>query len=80
MRGSMALQLTGHKYKYSCRMDKEVKTDKDYIEELEMRFEESADIWKLTNELIYGPDGYIVKMQGLKNKVKELESKLKNTK
>ena len=45
----MALQLTGHKYKYSCRMDKAVKTDKDYIEELEMRLEESADIWKLTN-------------------------------
>ena len=50
------VQLTGHKYKYSCRMDKIVDTDKLYIEELEMRFEESADIWKLTNEIIYGPN------------------------
>ena len=41
----MGLQLTGHKYKYSCRLDKAVETDKDYIEELEMRFEEAADVW-----------------------------------
>jgi hypothetical protein len=30
-------------------MDKIVDTDELYIEELEMRFEESADIWKLTD-------------------------------
>ena len=76
----MALQLTGQKYKYSYRLDKAVKTDKDYIEELEMRFEDASDIWKLTCEQVYGPDGYIVKMQDLQNKVKELESKLKNKK
>ena len=76
----MALQLTGQKYKYSYRLDKAVKTDKDYIEELELRFEEASDVWKLTAELIYGPDGYFVKMQGLQNKVKELESKLKSQK
>jgi len=72
----MGLQLTGAKYKYSCRMDKIVDTDEDYIEELEMRFEESADIWKLTNEIIYGPNGYIVKMQALKNEVKKLKAEL----
>ena len=71
------VQLTGHKYKYSCRMDKIVDTDKLYIEELEMRFEESADIWKLTNEIIYGPNGYIVKMGALKNKIRELETELR---
>tara|TARA_R110000796_G_scaffold117809_1_gene231036 strand:+ start:392 stop:700 length:309 start_codon:yes stop_codon:yes gene_type:complete len=70
------LQLTGFKYKYSCRLDKAVKTDKDYIEELEMRFEESADIWKLTNEVIYGFDGYIVQMGALKQQVKKLEAEL----
>ena len=73
----LPLQLTGAKYKYSCRMDKAVNTDKDYIEELEMRFEESADIWALTNELIYGRNGYIVNMGGLKNKIKKLEAELK---
>ena len=73
----MALQLTGHKYKYSCRLDKLVDTKEDYIEELEMRFEESADIWKLTNEIIYGPNGYIVQLGALKNKVKELETELR---
>ena len=35
------LKLTGHKFKYSCRMDKPVQTNEDYIEELEMRFEDS---------------------------------------
>ena len=73
----LPLQLTGAKYKYSSRMDKRVDTDKDYIEELEMRFEESADIWKLTNEIIYGPNGYIVQIGALKNKVRELEKELK---
>ena len=68
--------MTGAKYKYSCRMDKAVTTDSDYIEELEMRFEESADIWKLTNEIIYGFDGYIVQMGALKNKIKKLEAEL----
>ena len=73
----MALQLTGHKYKYSCRLDKLVDTKEDYIEELEMRFEESADIWKLTNEIIYGPNGYIVQLGALKSRVKELETELR---
>ena len=68
--------MTGAKYKYSCRMDKAVTTDSDYIEELEMRFEESADIWKLTNEIIYGFNGYIVQMGALKNKIKKLEAEL----
>tara|TARA_A100001388_G_C28701387_1_gene466374 strand:- start:141 stop:371 length:231 start_codon:yes stop_codon:yes gene_type:complete len=58
-------------------MDKIVDTDELYIEELEMRFEESADIWKLTNEIIYGPNGYIVKMGALKNKIRELETELR---
>ena len=55
MQKDMGLQLTGHKYKYSCRLDKAVETDKDYIEELEMRFEEAADVWHLTCYQIYGP-------------------------
>ena len=72
----MGLQITGAKYKYSCRMDKRVDTDKDYIEELEMRFEEAADIWNLTTWQIYGPMGYIVQIGGLKNKVRKLEAEL----
>ena len=76
-RKNIPVQLTGAKYKYSCRMDKVVDTDELYIEELEMRFEESADIWKLTNEIIYGPNGYIVKMGALKNKIRELETELR---
>jgi len=71
-----ALQLTGAKFKYSCRMDKAVKTKEDYIEELELRFEESAYIWHITCDEIYGDNGYIVKMSALKNKIKTLEAEL----
>ena len=51
-------------------MDKPVKTNEDYIEELEMRFEESADMWNLTSWQIYGPNGYIVQLSALKNELK----------
>lgn len=71
------LQLTGHKYKYSCRMDKAVKTDQEYIEELEMRFEESADIWHLTNEVIYGGKGYICTISSLRQQLKEAQLEIK---
>ena len=57
-------------------MDKPVKTNEDYIEELEMRFEESADMWNLTSWQIYGPNGYIVQLSALKNKIKTLEAEL----
>ena len=72
----MGLQLTGHKFKYSCRMDKPVKTNEDYIEELEMRFEESADMWKLTSWQIYGANGYIVQLSALKNELKAVKAEL----
>jgi len=70
------LQLTGAEFTYSCRMDKAVKTKDDYIEELEMRYEESADIWHLTNELIYGGHGFICTISSLRQKVKKLEAEL----
>ena len=54
-------------------MDKLVETNEDYIEELEMRFEESADMWKLTSWQIYGPNGYIVQLSALKNELKAVE-------
>lgn len=73
----MKAQLSGAKFKYSCRLDKPVLTKDDYIEELEMRFEESADIWKLTCEHIYGGNGYVVKEQDYKNKIKQLEEQIK---
>lgn len=72
----MGLQLTGHKYKYSCRMDKAVDTDKDYIEELEMRFEEAVDVWHLTCCQIYGSDGYILQLSALKNENRKLKAEL----
>ena len=72
----MGLQLTGHKFKYSCRMDKPVKTNEDYIEELDMRFEESADMWNLTSWQIYGPNGYIVQLSALKNELKAVKAEL----
>lgn len=72
----MGLQLTGHKFKYSCRMDKLVETNEDYIEELEMRFEESADMWNLTSWQIYGPNGYIVQLSALKNELKAVKAEL----
>ena len=71
------LQLTGATYKYSCRMDKAVKTKDDYIEELEMRFEESADIWCLTNEIIYGGKGFICEISSLKRQLKEAQLEIK---
>lgn len=71
------LQLTGAKYKYSCRMDKAVNTKDDYIEELEMRFEESADIWHLTNNLIYGGKGFIVEISSLKRQLREAKIEIK---
>ena len=57
-------------------MDKPVKTKEDYIEELEMRFEESADIWNLTSWQIYGPNGYIVQLSALKNELKAVKAEL----
>ena len=57
-------------------MDKPVKTNEDYIEELEMRFEESADIWNLTSWQIYGPNGYIVQLSALKNELKAVKAEL----
>ena len=72
----MGLQLTGHNYKYSCRMDKAVDTDKDYIEELEMRFEEAVDVWHLTCYQIYGSDGYILQLSALKNENRKLKAEL----
>jgi|TARA_B100001939_G_C16882596_1_gene591639 hypothetical protein len=57
-------------------MDKPVKTNEDYIEELEMRFEESADMWNLTSWQIYGPNGYIVQLSALKNELKAVKAEL----
>jgi ubiquinone biosynthesis protein Coq4 len=71
------LQLTGNKFKYSCRQDKAVATKDDYIEELEMRWEETADIWHLTNDLIYGGKGYIVQITSLKNQLREAKLEIK---
>ena len=57
-------------------MDKLVETNEDYIEELEMRFEESADMWNLTSWQIYGPNGYIVQLSALKNELKAVKAEL----
>ena len=57
-------------------MDKRVDTDEDYIEELEMRFEEAADIWNLTSWQIYGPGGYILQIGALKNELKAVKAEL----
>ena len=57
-------------------MDEPVKTNEDYIEELEMRFEESADMWNLTSWQIYGPNGYIVQLSALKNELKAVKAEL----
>ena len=75
----MKPQISASKFKYSCRLDKAVLTKEDYIEELEMRFEEAADIWHLTNHQIYGHNGYIMEIQGLKNKINDLEKVIKKT-
>lgn len=74
------LQLTGAKFKYSSRLDKLVKTKDDYIEELEMRYEESADIWNLTNDQIYGKNGYFITISKLKRELKEAKEELKKIK
>ena len=73
----LPLQLTGAKYKYSCRLDKPVRTKDDYIEELEMRYEQSVDIWHVTCEQIYGGEGYIVQLTKLKNDIRHLETENK---
>lgn len=57
-------------------MDKAVDTDKDYIEELEMRFEEAVDVWHLTCYQIYGSDGYILQLSALKNENRKLKAEL----
>ena len=59
-------------------MDKAVNTKDDYIEELEMRFEESADIWHLTNNLIYGGKGFIVEISSLKRQLREAKIEIKS--
>ena len=73
----LPLQFTGAKYKYSCRLDKPVVTKDDYIEELEMRFEESVDNWNITCKEIYGGKGYIVQLIKLKNDIRHLETENK---
>lgn len=71
------VRLTGAKFKYSSRMDKAVLTKEDYIEELEMRFEESADIWHLTCYQIYGRDGFLINISKLRNEVETLKKEIK---
>jgi len=73
----LPLQLTGAKFKYSCRLDKPVKNKDDYIEELEMRYEQSVDIWHVTCEQIFGVKGYIVQLSKLKNNIRHLETENK---
>lgn len=73
----LPLQLTGAKFKYSCRLDKPVKTKDDYIEELEMMYEQSVDIWHVTCEEIWGGEGYIVQLTKLKNNIRHLETENK---
>ena len=68
-------QLSGAKYKYVCSQNI-IDTDQKYIEELETRFEESADIWNLTSWQIYGPKGYIVQISALKNELKAVKAEL----
>ena len=68
-------QLSGAKYKYVCSQNI-IDTDQKYIEELETRFEESADIWNLTSWQIYGPNGYIVQISALKNENRKLKAEL----
>lgn len=74
------IRLTGAKFKYSSRMDKNVITKEDYIEELEMRFEESADIWHLTCDEIYGKKGFITQISKLRVEVETLKKQLANKK
>ena len=69
----MGLRFTGHKYKYVTSLDI-VDTDEKYIKELERQVEDAVDIWKVTNEQIYGGKGYIVEICNLKEKNRQLKS------
>lgn len=69
----MALQFTGHKYKYVGSLEV-IDTDEKYIKELERLVEDSIDAWKVTNEQIYGGNGYVVKMCNLKEQNRELKT------
>ena len=71
----MALQLTANKYKYVGSQDI-VDTDDKYINELERQVEDSIDVWKITNEMIYGGGGYIVEMCRLRHENRELKAEL----
>lgn len=71
----MGLQLTGNKYKYVGSVNI-VDTDEKYIDELERQIEDSIDIWKCTNEMIYGGKGYIVEICRLKQENRELKAEL----
>lgn len=69
----MALQFTGHKYKYVSSLDI-IDTDEKYIKELERQIEDAVDIWKVTNEQIYGGKGYIVELCNLKEQNRQLKT------
>ena len=71
----MGLQFTGNKYKYIGSQDI-VDTDDKYINELERQVEDSIDVWKITNEMIYGGGGYIVEMCRLKQENRELKAEI----
>ena len=71
----MALQFTGHKYKYVASLNN-IDTDKKYIKELERQVEDSVDVWKVTCDQIYGGKGYIVEMCRLKQENRELKTEL----
>ena len=74
------IRLTGTKFKYSTRLDKPVLTKEDYIEELEMRWEENADMWHLTCDEIYGKKGFITQISKLRVEVETLKKQLANKK
>lgn len=74
------IRLTGAKFKYSTRLDKPVLTKEDYIEELEMRWEENADMWHLTCDEIYGKKGFITQISKLRVEVETLKKQLANKK
>ena len=70
------IRLTGTKFKYSTRLDKPVLTKEDYIEELEMRWEEGADMWHLTCDEIYGRKGFITQISKLRVEVETLKKQI----
>ena len=41
-----------------------------------MRYEESADIWHLTNHQIYGNNGYFITISKLKRELKEAKDEI----